>query len=302
MRFSVLPTFVLSSLGLAQISFPVAEFNQLLGLAADSGLSYKFQGAQINTELLGDRLYRLEYQGPAENLAQASQVVAAGMGVPELAASFTDFLLENTDDLANEQIAVEVGIGDGYVLMLQIVDDQIRYTLSPEMAENLPTPKRPQGQGGVLIREFSDFECPFCKKMFQEALPQIRSELIQTGKAQISFYHFPLYSIHPSAVSAAEASACAEEQGKFWEYHDALFTLGLNNYWAVAEDIDLDTKAFARCFAERRYKAEIENEQAQARELGINATPTVYVGPFKLPNPHDPESYVRYVEMAAELK
>ena len=245
---------------------------------------------------------RLAETVQAENLAQASQVVAAGMGVPELAASFTDFLLENTDDLANEQIAVEVGIGDGYVLMLQIVDDQIRYTLSPEMAENLPTPKRPQGQGGVLIREFSDFECPFCKKMFQEALPQIRSELIQTGKAQISFYHFPLYSIHPSAVSAAEASACAEEQGKFWEYHDALFTLGLNNYWAVAEDIDLDTKAFARCFAERRYKAEIENEQAQARELGINATPTVYVGPFKLPNPHDPESYVRYVEMAAELK
>jgi predicted DsbA family dithiol-disulfide isomerase len=302
MRFWILPIFLLSGLGLAQISYPIADFNQRLGMAADAGPTYEFQGAQIKVELLPGRLYRLEYQGPAENLAQAGQVVAAGMGVPELAASFSGFLLENTEQLAGEKMAVEVGIGDGYVLMLQMVDGDVRYTLSPEMAENLPEPKRPQGQSGVVIREFSEFECPFCKQMFLQALPKVRSELIQTDKAQISFYHFPLYSIHPSAVSAAEASACAEEQDKFWEYHDALFTLGLNNYWAVAEDVDLDTAAFAQCFAERRYKAEVENEQAQARALGINATPTVYVGPFKLPNPHDPETYLRYVEMAAELE
>jgi protein-disulfide isomerase len=302
MRLWILPAFLFSSLALAQISYPIAEFNQRLGLAPGAGPTYEFQGAQITTELLAGRLYRLEYQGPTENLAQAGQVVAAAMGIPELAASFSGFLLQNTAQLAAENMAIEVGIGDGYLLMLQLVDDQIKYTLSPAMADNLPDPKRPQGQGAVVIREFSEFECPFCKQMFLQALPKVRNELIQTGKAQISFYHFPLYTIHPSAFSAAEASACAEEQDKFWQYHDALFTLGLNNYWAVAEDVGLDTAAFAQCFAERRYKAEIENEQAQARELGVNATPTVYVGPFKLPNPHDPETYLRYVEMAAELE
>lgn len=302
MRIWILSILFFSSAAFAQISYPIADFNRRLGLPDDSGPSYEFQGSQITAELLGGRLYRLEYQGPTENIAQAGQVLAAGIGTPNLASAFSDFLLQNTERLISENMAVEVEIGEDYTLMVQMVDSELRYTLGPEMVENLPTPKRVQGQGGVVIREFSDFECPFCKQMFLQALPQVRSELIQTGKAQISFYHFPLFSIHPSSVSAAEASACAEEQGKFWEYHDGLFTLGLNNYLMVAEDIGLDPATFSQCFAERRYKSEIEAEQNQARALGINATPTVYVGPFKLPNPHDPEAYVRYVEMAAELE
>lgn len=76
----------------------------------------------------------------------------------------------------------------------------------------------------VTIVEFSDFQCPFCKQFFSETLPQLKKEYIDTGKVKLFYRQFPLTSIHPNAQIAAEAAECANEQGKFWEYHDILFT------------------------------------------------------------------------------
>jgi protein-disulfide isomerase len=75
----------------------------------------------------------------------------------------------------------------------------------------------------ITIVEFSDFQCPFCERFFIDTLPQLKKEYLDTGKAQLTFRHFPLTSIHPNAQKAHEASECANEQGKFWEYHDLLF-------------------------------------------------------------------------------
>lgn len=75
----------------------------------------------------------------------------------------------------------------------------------------------------VTVIEFSDFQCPFCKQMFTNALSQIKKEYIDSGKIKFYYRHLPLTSIHPNAMIAAEASECANEQGKFWEYHDMLF-------------------------------------------------------------------------------
>lgn len=74
----------------------------------------------------------------------------------------------------------------------------------------------------ATIVEFSDFQCPFCQQFFNETLPQIKSNYIDTGKAKLVYRYFPL-PIHSNAQKAAEAAECANQQGKFWQYHDLLF-------------------------------------------------------------------------------
>jgi protein-disulfide isomerase len=75
----------------------------------------------------------------------------------------------------------------------------------------------------VTIIEFSDFECPACYQFFSATYPQLKKDYIDTGKVTFIYRHFPLTAIHPNAFPAALASECAQEQGKFWQYHDILF-------------------------------------------------------------------------------
>ena len=76
----------------------------------------------------------------------------------------------------------------------------------------------------VDLVEYSDFQCPFCRSFFNETYPSIKKEYIDTGKITFSYHHYPL-PFHPAAEKSAEAAECAREQGKFWELHDAIFTL-----------------------------------------------------------------------------
>lgn len=75
------------------------------------------------------------------------------------------------------------------------------------------------------IIEYSDFQCPFCRRFFDETYSQLKKDYIDTGKARLVYRHFPLTQLHPVAVKSAEATECANEQGKFWQMHDAIFTL-----------------------------------------------------------------------------
>lgn len=75
----------------------------------------------------------------------------------------------------------------------------------------------------VTIVEFSDLECPFCEQFFKGAYPQIKKDYIDTGKVKMYYRHYPL-PFHPMAKPAANAVECANDQGKFWELHDRIFT------------------------------------------------------------------------------
>ena len=75
----------------------------------------------------------------------------------------------------------------------------------------------------ITIVEFSDFECPYCRRFFTDAFPQIKKEYLDTGKAALYYRHFPLDNIHPLAIPFANASECANQEGKFWQMHDKLF-------------------------------------------------------------------------------
>ena len=130
----------------------------------------------------------------------------------------------------------------------------------------------------VALVEFSDFECPYCAQFTRETLPAIKERYIDTGLVRLVFIHLPL-TIHQHAQAAAEAAACAQRQGHFWEMHDRLFVSAerlrqqdLRNY---AEEIGLDLPAFEQC---GNTGSPIELDIELATDLGITATPTFLVG------------------------
>lgn len=139
----------------------------------------------------------------------------------------------------------------------------------------------------VTIVEFSDFQCPFCRKFYTETLPQVKESYIDTGKVKLAYRHFPL-SFHPMSMPSALASECASEQGKFWEYHDKLFeeqeklgqgtvqyTIDDIKQWAA--DIGLNTAQFNECLDSEKYKDKIEKDLQEAIAAGVNSTPTFSV-------------------------
>ncbi|MEK7503086.1 MAG: DsbA family protein [Patescibacteria group bacterium] len=133
----------------------------------------------------------------------------------------------------------------------------------------------------VAVIEYSDFECPFCGRMFSETLPQIKENFIKTGDVKFIYRHFPLKSIHQYAQKAAEASECAGEQGKFWEYHDLVFnrqnSIGADNFKAWAKELGFDSAQFDSCLDSGKYSLRVETDLNEGLALGVNGTPATFV-------------------------
>jgi len=130
----------------------------------------------------------------------------------------------------------------------------------------------------VTIVEFSDFHCPFCGRA-SATLQQLMTNY--SGKIRRVWRHFPL-SMHPGADRTHEASECAFEQGKFWEYHDKLFeTLGQDRSDSaltdLAKQVGLDTKKFDQCLTSGKYKSLIQQEVQKGGEVGVEGTPMFFV-------------------------
>ena len=131
----------------------------------------------------------------------------------------------------------------------------------------------------VTIVEFSDYQCPYCRRWAE----QVEKPLLKRYGDKIRFVYrdFPLTKIHPYAFSAAEAADCAGAQGKYWEYHDALFAqkygLGDEAYKKYAQDIGLDMDQFNQCMKEHRYKDEVQADLNYALKIGVQSTPTFFI-------------------------
>lgn len=131
----------------------------------------------------------------------------------------------------------------------------------------------------ITIIEFSDYECPYCRKWHVEVWP----ELLATYGDQIRLVYrdFPLTNIHDNAVSAAAAANCALEQDMYWPFSEKLFSMKLNlgrtTYQTYAEELELDMDTFNDCLESGRYVAEVESDFEFATALGIRSTPTFFV-------------------------
>jgi protein-disulfide isomerase len=128
----------------------------------------------------------------------------------------------------------------------------------------------------VTIVEWSDFECPFCTRFYNDAYKQIDKEYIQTGKVKLVYRDFPL-GFHQNAQKAAEAAECAGEQGKFWEMHDKLFeegvSGGVNSFKQFAKSIGLSESKFDKCLDSGEMASEVSKDMQDGQAAGIRGTP-----------------------------
>ncbi|GGL76681.1 hypothetical protein GCM10010840_13450 [Deinococcus aerolatus] len=153
-------------------------------------------------------------------------------------------------------------------------------------------PARKAGTDDVVLRVYSDFQCPYCRQFESETLPALLRAL--PDDVRVEFHQFPLESIHPLARPAAEASECAAQQGKFWAYKDALFRdqswltgKADQTFTALAAETGLNTATFNTCLTVRGGKVAVDAGLAEARRLGLNSTPSVFVGPYKAADAYD---------------
>jgi protein-disulfide isomerase len=133
----------------------------------------------------------------------------------------------------------------------------------------------------VTIVEFTDYQCPFCRKYHTETFPQLKKNYIDTGKVRFASRDLPL-SIHPHAQKAAEAARCAGEQNKFWELRDTMIAnaadLSPDAIIKYAQTNALDIPSFKACTEADKYKADIQKDAADAGTLGISGTPSFVIG------------------------
>lgn len=139
----------------------------------------------------------------------------------------------------------------------------------------------------VGIVEFSDYECPFCKRFYTDTLPQITKEFIDTDKAIFVYRDLPLDALHPNARNSAEAAECAGEESpaKYLEFHNKIFEtsdeLSATKLKDIAKEIGLNTGKFNDCFDSKKMADEVKKDESDAAAAGINGTPGFVVGTLK---------------------
>lgn len=136
----------------------------------------------------------------------------------------------------------------------------------------------------VTIVEFSDIQCPFCSRYHDTMLQVMKN---YPDQVRWVFKHFPLDSIHPYARKAAEATECAGEQNKFWEYTDKLYanqdSLNEDYFAKAAAELKLDTKKFSSCLSSGKMAAKVEADFKAGQALGVRGTPGSFVNGKSVP-------------------
>ena len=162
----------------------------------------------------------------------------------------------------------------------------------------------------VEVIEFADFECPACGQFAVLTEPQVRTELVNTGKVRVRYMDFPL-QMHRNTWDASLAAACANDQGKFWEMHDALFAN--QDRWNgettsrprgpisdLAKGIGLDMDKYGACMDSDTHRAQIQASVREGERRQIGQTPTFIFNGTVVPGAIPYDAYKQYVEQATK--
>ncbi len=189
----------------------------------------------------------------------------------------------------SRMFAVLLAAGVGLVLTAFLVVPNLQPAAEVVVPAAFP---RPQAQGSAMgdpdapvkIEEYSDFQCVYCARFSFETEPRIVEDYVSTGEVYFVYKNYAFLG-QPS-VDAAEASLCAAEQGKFWEYHDILFAnqeegdaraFSGDRLEAFAEALAMDVAAFSECLGDNRTMDQVRQEYADGATLGVSSTPTFFV-------------------------
>lgn len=162
----------------------------------------------------------------------------------------------------------------------------------------------------VTIVEYTDYQCPYCQRHAAETLPQIVSQMIETGRVHYVIKDFPLDNLHPQARAAAVAARCAGEQDAYWPMHEALFAR--QSEWAVddatardvfvsmANEFSLDADAFTSCLESGQYDDVIQANQDEGLSLGVTGTPSFFINGFPVSGAQPYELFDYAIGLAEE--
>ena len=177
-------------------------------------------------------------------------------------------------------IGLVTGVVSGTIPMDS--NDSKIFTVSKLIENGSPIMGNPNAP--ITILEWGDYQCTFCYKFHQNTLDIIKEEFVKTGEVKIIFKDFPLNGL--DSKLAAEATYCAQDQDKYWEYHDELYKNwgGERTGWITRESlekfamtIDLNLKEFNDCLDNHTYKDRVNTHYQFGKELGIDATPSFLV-------------------------
>ncbi len=178
---------------------------------------------------------------------------------------------------------------------------------------NVPLPKAEgyllgNADAPVQVIEYADFECPVCAYFATITEPDIRKRLVETGQISLRYmnYHIPS---HPNTWAASQAAACANEQGKFWEMHDAIYNA--QDKWAgtatrkpkgvlkdLAEQVGLNTSQWETCFDTQKYQPQLLASQQDAERRQVRGTPTFIIGSKMIDHNMSYDEFKAYVDTA----
>ena len=202
--------------------------------------------------------------------------------------------------LHGPSLGIGAGIAIVSIISAFLAVNMIDTTTELEFEGNAPTPSAPGNtlalftanaspylgdeNAPITLIEFGDYQCHFCNKFFHETETVIVKNYVETGKVKILFKDFTI--IGPDSIGAAQATHCAKDQGKYWEYHDELYNnyTGENDGWAssenlvvFAQNIGLDIDEFTQCMTTGKYRQLVEASSNDARSLGVTGTPAFFV-------------------------
>jgi protein-disulfide isomerase len=218
---------------------------------------------------------------------QANQARVNGATLDQVRAPIKNLLIEQRMDAARATLVESLK-----------AKTTITINLEPPRVEVTDGGRAPRGnpKAAVEVIEFSDFQCPFCLR----ANPTVEQVMKTYGdKIKFVYRHYPLQN-HPNARPAAEASACAELQGKFWEYHDRLFAnptkLSDADLKAHAAALGLDTAKFNACVDNHQQKPGVDADMAAAEAVGVTGTPAFFINGRSIEGAQPFESFKRVID------
>jgi protein-disulfide isomerase len=149
----------------------------------------------------------------------------------------------------------------------------------------------------VTIVKFEDFHCPFCKRV-QPALTEILSRY--GDKVRLVHRDFPIDRLHPEASKAHEAARCANDQEKFWAYHDVLYANAPKGspeqLKAYAQEVGLDLAAFEHCLNSGKYQAAVQQDVEGRTHAGVTGTPAFFINGQLISGAQPVDSFVRVID------
>ena len=180
-------------------------------------------------------------------------------------------------------IPIVIGMLTGMFLVFYPQSDNSKLLTESKLIQN-GSPIIGDPSATITIVEWGDYQCTFCYKFHQSTMNIIKQDFIETGKVKLVFKDFPLNG--PDSVLAAEAAYCAQDQGKYWQYHDELYKNwgGEKTGWITRDSLDkfattvsLDLEKFDKCLDDHKYLERVNQMYEFGREIGIDATPSFLV-------------------------